>query len=209
MKRLFIVVVVAFGMIGGMSAASAQDAAVGDIYQRSYDQEATQLYVQALTGFETMPAAEKGSYAYNVRRAWLLYVNGRHAEAVAAYDDALAKAPASAEAQLGKMLPLMALRRWADVDAAARLVLASSPHNYLAESRQAWALYNLGRFADAHKAYAALVQLYPADVDMRAGMAWSLLKLGKSTDAAAEFRRVLELAPRHATARQGLGTAAP
>lgn len=204
MKAFFIVLVASVSLLTSASLLHAQDASVGEIYQRSYDHEATQQYDAALVGLEKMPAAEKASYPYLLRRAWLLYTNGRHAEAVAAYDAAIAKAPDGIEAQLGKTLPLMALRRWADVEKAARKVLASSPHHYLAESRLAWALYNLGRFSEALDAYKALAALYPADVEMQAGVGWALLKLGRKADAAASFRRVLELAPRHPTAREGL-----
>lgn len=183
------------------SSAYAQDAPTQ--YQKSYDLEVENKIQDSLTALEGVPAAQQ-TYVFHLRRGWLLYLLGRNTEAVTAYERALSITPASIEAQLGLMLPQMALRRWVDVEKAAQAILQRDALNYLATSRLAWAYYNLGRWADAATTYRRVLSVYPSDIEMRSGLGWSLLKQGKGADAAVEFRQILEVAPRHKLARDGL-----
>lgn len=205
-KRWVLVVswmlLLALAPLGGR-AAWAQDAP--SLLQESYEQEAMGRVQDALATLERIPGASQG-YVFHLRRGWLLYLVGRHADAVPAYERAIAAAPASIEARLGVMLPLMAQRRWIDADRQGREVLKRDAVNYLASSRSAFCAYNLGRWADALPLYRKMVEHYPSDVEMRAGLGWTLLKLGNGAEAARAFREVLELAPKHASAKEGLRT---
>ena len=55
----------------------ALGADVPELYQRSYEQEATSAFRSALSTLDALPTAEKGDYTFKVRRAWLLYLDGR------------------------------------------------------------------------------------------------------------------------------------
>lgn len=176
------------------------------LFQQSYDLEAENKLAESLAVLERIPAGSQG-YVYHFRRGWLLYLLGRHADAVASYERAITRSSATIEARLGLMLPQMALRRWVDVEKTALAVLERDSLNYLATSRLAWSHYNLGRWEDAAAVYRRVLTSYPSDVEMRAGLGWSLLKQGKAAEATVEFRAVLEIAPRHAIAREGLQAA--
>jgi tetratricopeptide (TPR) repeat protein len=175
--------------------------------QRSYDEEALGHLDAALAALDEVPASSSTTYVVALRRGWLFYRLGRTAEAISDYKRAVDLAPASIEARVGLLAPLAALRRWVDVDAAAREVLKKDPGNYQATIRLAFAQYSLAKFADAAATYRALLAAYPSDVDVQGGLGWSLLKLGKKSDAAAVFTRTLEIAPRNALAADGLRAA--
>ncbi len=173
-------------------------------FQRSYDAEATGKNDAALAALDTLPAGQREGYVAELRRGWLLYRAGRHAESVTSYNKAIAASPAATEAKVGKLAPLLALRRWADAEATARDVLRKDPGNYTATLRLAFALWNQAKLAESEATYRALVQAYPADVDARAGLGWALVKLNRTRDAAQVFGEILEIAPQNALAQDGL-----
>jgi tetratricopeptide (TPR) repeat protein len=193
--------------IGCGVAQAEADGGAADQFQRSYDSEAAGKTADALAALEALPAPQHDGYVAQLRRGWLLYKLGKHAEAIDAYARASALEPRSVEARVGVLLPAMALRRWADVESGAREVLRLDPGNYLASLRLAFAVYNLGRYPESALIYKRLVEGYPSDVEVRSGLGWSLLKSGKAAEAAAEFRAVLEIAPKNALAGEGLKAA--
>jgi tetratricopeptide (TPR) repeat protein len=186
------------------SGIALADGGAGDQFQRSYDAEAVGKPQDALTALDSLPAPQHDGYVAQLRRGWLLYKLGKFAEASDAYAKAVALEPRSVEARVGALLPAMALRRWADVEAGAREAVKLDPGNYLANLRMAFAVYNLGRYPEAVTLYRKLLEGYPSDVEVRSGLGWSLLKAGKGVEAAAEFRAVLDVAPRNTLAAEGL-----
>ena len=181
--------------------------ATPDLYQQSYEQEALGAYRSALASLERLPATDKQAYVYALRRGWLLYLDGQLDASAAAYDTAIARAPAAIEPLLGKLLPLLAARRWADAEMVGRRLLALDPKSALGRARTAHALHNLGRYGEAEQLYRSLIGDYPADVDARAGLGWALLQLGRSQEARECFDAVLQVAPKHASAQAGQAAA--
>ena len=173
-------------------------------FQRSYEEEAAQHWDRALEALDALPSPQKAGYLAELRRGWLLYQAGRHADAVGAYGRAATLEKSSIEARVGALAPLLALRRWADVESGCRDVLQRDPANYLAGVRLAFAVFSVGRFAEAEELYRKTMLYYPSDADIRAGLAWSLLKLGKRNDARKAFLEALESAPRSQLALDGL-----
>jgi tetratricopeptide (TPR) repeat protein len=143
----------------------------------------------------------------HVRRGWLHYCLGRHADAVAAYAAAIKLEPDSVEARVAQLLPLMAASKWSELIKAAQDTLKRDPQNYLALQRMAYAQYNSQRFPEAEQSYRRLVKLYPGDVEMRAALGWAVLRMGKQPEASELFHAVLELSPKHASASAGLQAA--
>ncbi len=187
-----------------LAAPTAQAASATELYQQSFALESAGSYAAALARMETLAAQGEDDYLLHLRRGWLLYLNGKYVDAVAAYEAARDEVPTSAEAILGATLPLMALRRWGDAEEACRDLLKQAPGNYLAMSRLAYVLYNAGNYAASEEAYREVVAQYPSDNDLRAGLGWALLRLGRADDAAAEFRSVLRTVPGHVSAGDGL-----
>lgn len=177
------------------------------IWQRSYILEARGEHADALATLNELPDKDRTDYLFLVRRAWLLYLTGRHQEAIGAYRQAIEAAPKAVEPRAGILAPLIALRRFQDAEAEARAALRLDGDNHTVSRNLAWALYNLGRFEDAERVYRRVLALHPSDLAMRAGVGWCLLRRGRPRAAEAEFREVLRFAPENAAARSGLATA--
>ncbi len=202
--KRWILLMVTVTALGGSVVRVASAESDADLFQKSYDSEAVGKLPEALAALDKLPAERRDAYVAQLRKGWLLYKLGRSADAIEPYNKAIALEPGGVEARVGVMLPLMALRRWADTETTAREVLKRDPGNYLATIRFAFTVYSLGRFGEAEAAYKRVIELYPSDVDARAGLGWSQVKLGKLADAAKEFRTVLAISPRNALAQDGM-----
>jgi len=203
----FIVVVLGCALTVFAPAPAVADGGAADVFQASYDAEALGKWQDALAAVERLPSPQKNSYVAHLRRGYLLYVLAKYADSVDAYSKAAGLAAGAVEPRVGALGPLVALRRWADVERVAREVLKLDPANYLANLRLAYAYYNLARYGEAALLYKKLADLYPGDVEVRSGLGWSLLKAGKAAEGASQFRSILEIAPKHALAREGLTAA--
>ncbi|MFO0757965.1 MAG: tetratricopeptide repeat protein [Byssovorax sp.] len=205
-KRMMVVVCLGIGLAGMSGEAGAGDTAA-DLFQKSYDYEAVGKLNDALGALDQLPSPRHECYVAHLRRGWLLSRLGRSPESIDAYGKAITAEPRSVEAKVGVLVPLMALRRWADTEAMAREALKLDPGNYLAGLRLAFSVYSLGRYAESAMLYRKLLDAYPSDVEVRAGLGWALLKSGKAADAAKEFREVLEIAPKNVLSLDGLKAA--
>jgi len=186
------------------SLAAANGNTVTELYQQSFSLETSGAYAAALDRMDQAAASGETGYLLHLRRGWLLYLNGKYADAVVAYEAAIAEQPRSAEAMAGLTLPLMALRRWSDAEAACLNLLKVAPGNYLGMSRLAWVQFSAGQYAEAEAAYRNVLIQYPSDNDMRAGLGWSLLRQGRSAEAREAFKAVLRTVPGHVSAGQGI-----
>ena len=177
-------------------------------WQASYVAEAASNFDAALAALEQLPFAQRQGYLANLRRGWLNYCTGRHAESAAAYAVAIKLEPDSVEARVAQLLPLMASGRWPDLIKAAQETLKHDPQNYLALQRMAYAQYSSQHFPEAEQTYRHIVKLYPSDVEMRVALGWAVLRMGKQSEASELFRSALELSPKHVGATTGLQAAA-
>jgi tetratricopeptide (TPR) repeat protein len=194
----------ALAVVLSLTAAAPRAEASPDVWRRSYALEARGDVRGALGAIEALPDGDRAGYLYALRHAWLLYLAGRHDDAVTAYRQAEALSPRAVEPRVGELLPLMALRRWQETEQRAREVLRLDADNYLASRRLALALYQLGRFDDAREVYQQVSARYPGDLEMVTGAAWCDLRRGRRDEAATAFRSVLSVSPDDATATAGL-----
>jgi tetratricopeptide (TPR) repeat protein len=186
-----------------LSATAVARAEPGDAWRLSYAAEARGDHAAALAALEKAGGGPV-AYVLALRRGWLLHLAGRHADAVASYQQALALEPRAVEARLGAMLPLMALRRWKDAERLGEEALAIAPGDPTTRARLAWIDYSQAQWQKAEQRYREALAAWPASAELRTGLGWSLLKQGKHREARAELERVLTFAPDHAPAREGL-----
>lgn len=184
--------------------ASAAGPTVPELYEQSYGQEALRDYAGALATLQQLPTRQQQTYVFSLRKAWLLYLSARYAEAAPVYKHAIQLAPKAVEPRLGLSLAQMGLRSWLDAEKTLTGVLELDPKSYLGLSRLAWTRYSLGRFGPAEATYRQVLELYPADIEMQAGLGWALVKQGKTAEAKSAFEAVLEVAPRHTASQDGL-----
>ncbi len=184
-------------------AAWAQGAPA-DLFRQSYAAETRGDFTSALELMEKLGPAGSG-YVGTLRKGWLHYLAGRHAQAATAYQKAAALEPAAVEPRLGAMLPLMALRRWKDAERLGGEALLLAPNDFTAVSRLAWIHYSQLQYAEAEPLYRRAVVSWPANAEMRTGLGWTLLKLGRNREAREAFEAVLAFAPDQLSAREGLG----
>lgn len=177
------------------------------VWKASYTAESAGQFQAALSALTELPAPQRDGYFASFRRGWLLYRLNQHAESVAAYKLAAVAEPASIEARVGLLLPLMALTRWNDVAALAEDVLKRDPENYLALQRLAFAKFSSEHFPEAEVVYRRLVEHYPSDIEMRAALGWVCLRMGKQKEAVGLFKQVLEISSEHVSATAGLRAA--
>ncbi len=139
---------------------------------------------------------------------WLYAEIDRHAEAVAAFRQAITLDP-SLEPELRFEIGEQLL--WADKPREAipllESVRAARPRDTEATRRLALAYRWVDRHAEADALYRTLLAADPGDADARTGLAWSLLWRDRYRNASAEFARALERNPRDPDALVGLSRA--
>jgi len=187
----------------GTLAAQDQGSAA-DLYRRSYAAESKGDYDEALDLMKRVHVPRSGGYVLHLRTGWLLYLNGKHAQAVVEYRKASRLKPAAIEPLLGVMLPLMAERKWKEAMRVGLAVLEKAPADFTAQSRIAYIRYQQGRYPEAEKWYRKALEGYPSNVEMRTGLGWSLLRQNRFKEAEHEFRSVLNVAPDHASSQEGI-----
>jgi tetratricopeptide (TPR) repeat protein len=194
-------------LFASLFVTPAHAGGITDALKSSYAYEAQGKYAEALAAITGQAATGDSLYLVAVRRGWLNYLAGQHADAVLAYKEALALHPRAVEALVGQAAPLIALKRWPEAQTACTQALEIAPGNYLAASRLAWVLYSQGKYAEAAIRYQSVVEQFPADLEMRAGLAWAWLRSGKVSEARQTFAWILEVSPTNASAKDGLTAA--
>lgn len=202
-KERWTLLLVVLGLVMVASAPVTGDDG-GGYFTLSVQLEQSGKLVDSLDALNKIQDDRSDSYMVTLRKGWLLYSLGRYEESVVQYRKAIKARPESLEARLGVMLPLLAWKKWVDVEKVGLEALALDGKNYLAHSRLAYAYYNLERWSKAEEHYKAVVDLYPGDVEMRSGYGWSLFKQGKFEAARTQFKEILQLFPAHSASLEGL-----
>lgn len=183
------------------------DEDVADLYRASYALEARNDAAGALAKMQQVQAQRGATYFVRARIGWLAYLAGQYAPSIRAYNDAIRMKPKSVEARLGLTLPLLAEKRWRDLDRACREVLKLAPSDMKARARLAHALYSVGNYPDSATRYRKLIEEYPSDLTFQTGLGWAVLKMGRRAEARTTFQQVLAVSPDNASARAGMAAA--
>jgi tetratricopeptide (TPR) repeat protein len=179
-------------------------AQVASLYRESYRLEAAADPRGALLKMKEIRAKAGASYFVALRSAWLAHVAGDHPAAEAGYGEAISLAPKAVEPRLGLTLPLLAQRKWRDLERASREVLALDSNNGVARARLAAALYALANYPDSAVVYRKLLEDFPAELDHQTGLGWCLARMGRRAEARQLFAAVLAVSPDNVNAQQGM-----
>jgi protein O-mannosyl-transferase len=147
--------------------------------------------------------------------AWLAHYNlgnvrmkqGRTAEAIRAYEQAVQLRPDLAEAQCGLGVALLCVDRRGEAIPHLQAALLVRPAMAEAHTALANAFAANGRLGEALPHYAEAVRLKPADANFQFNLGNALLQSGRFQEAAAHLREAVRLDPTDAQARQALAAA--
>jgi tetratricopeptide (TPR) repeat protein len=209
MKTRFYALIAAVGIASAtvlVGPGYAQDPAtqVAGLYRDSYSLETNRDYPASLAKMREIKTKAGSSYFVSLRVGWLSYAAGDFTAAEAGYREAIAAAPKAVEAKLGLTLPLLAAKKWRDLERACRDVIAVDPNNAVARARLAHALYSLGNYPDSATEYRKLSEEYPSELDHQTGLGWALVRMGRKGEAKQVFAAVVGVSPDNVNARQGL-----
>jgi len=99
-------------------------------WQASLNAEQKGQWDDAIKALADVHKTHPKSYQLAVRLGWLHCNNRDYKTSESFYDQALKLAPLAIEAKLGRLSPLLAQARYADVETQANQVLKADPHNY-------------------------------------------------------------------------------
>lgn len=197
-------ILVAFVLMMLFPAQAKADDDFAEYFELSFGHESQGNYQAALEKIKKAIQLRPNHYTAILRAGWLCYMLGENNNSIQYYKKAIQASPNAIEPRLGVMMPLMALKNWAQAEKFGREVMAIDKANYYATSRLAWILYSQGQYANALRFYQKLVELYPSDIEMKLGVGWTYLKMGKKEMAKRYFSEVLEVRRTNVRALQGM-----
>jgi hypothetical protein len=190
------------GVILALALPASADPYAADVFAASYKLEAKKQYGDAAKSME--PLAAKGNEFAQLRVAWLAYLQGKYDISEKAYAVVIERKPQAIEARLGRMLPLMAAKRWDDAIAEGNAVLALSAWDYAAHVRILACEEALGQWDGLEKHAIQLVAVFPSDATALVYLARARANKGDTTAAKEAYDQVLERAPSNAEAQAQL-----
>lgn len=170
-------------------------------YYQSYNYEKMGDYKDAIRSI--MPVYEKypQGYTVNLRLGWLYYLDKKYANSIKFYKNAEYIIPSSVEPTLGMALPLMAQKRWSDVENLMYKVIKIDYYNYYANLRLAIALRMENKLNQAKKIVDKMLALYPTDVNFLDELGLIYFADGRKKYAKSVFGNVLVLDPQNVIAK--------
>jgi tetratricopeptide (TPR) repeat protein len=195
--RLLTLSLVACCLAGAVPAAAA-DPQVAEAFAASYKLEAKKNFAEAAKPME--PLAGKGNDLAQLRLAWLAYLQGKYDASEQAYAVVIERKPTALEPRLGRMLPLMAAKRWDDAIAEGQAVLGQSAWDYNAHVRMLACEEALGHWDVVETHAMNLATVFPSDATALVYLARAKAQKGDKAAAREAYDRVLERVPAHAEA---------
>lgn len=187
----------------GSAPAAGRDYLL-EAFQKAYRYEKAKNYVEAAAALASIQPEKSYEYLLHVRLGWLYYQAGHNDAARIHYDRAVRLAPRAVEPLLGLQLPLLAQKKYADAEMAARQTLWLHPKNYYANLRFAFALRMQLRFADAERINQTMLEMYPSDASFLLEQALTYSGQKRADDARKLYRQVLWMSPNDTIATQAL-----
>jgi tetratricopeptide (TPR) repeat protein len=182
----------------GTALPAAADPQVAEAFASSYKLEARKQYVDAAKPLEAL--ANKGNEFAQLRLAWLAYLQGKYDDSERIYAAVIERRPSSLEPRLGRMLPLMAAKRWDDAIAEGQAALTQSAWDYTAHVRLLACEEALGRWEVVETHAANLAAAFPSDATALIYLARAKAHKGDKVAARETYDQVLVRAPANAEA---------
>lgn len=198
--------VAAIVVVGAAAAnkTTSNATTVQDAFTQSQQSEQAQKYDEAIRSL--LPVLQKSprDYVVNLRLGWLYYLAGNYANSVQHYQTAVFAEPKAVEPRIGLTLPLLAQRRYADLETTAREAVRLDANNYYANLRLAYAMRMQLKFSQAEMIDRHMLELYPTDKTFLLEAAYAQWGRANYREAERNFRLVLLLDPTNADAQKGL-----
>ncbi|WP_456396582.1 tetratricopeptide repeat protein [Desulfurobacterium sp.] len=191
------------GMFSTAHALSYNDIKLA--YHKSFTYEKTKDYRDAIKVLMPIYKTYPNGYTVNLRLGWLYYLMGKYKNSEVHYRKAIEAIPSSIEAKLGLALPLMAEKRWSDVESLMYKVLKTDYYNFYGNLRLAIALRNEDKGKLAEQISRKMLALYPSNVAFLTELGLDLIAQGKKKEAYSIFNDVLILDPENTVAKYYLG----
>ncbi len=144
-----------------------------------------------------------------LRNAYMLYMQGRFKDSVAAYQRVLELNPDSIDALLGIVTPLMAQLKWSEATGYANKVLDMSKWHYTAHAQLLVIQEAEKKWKDLADHAKALSKRYPSDATTWVYLARAHAWLGNVPAAVEAYRQVLPIVPGHIEATKYIEVKAP
>jgi tetratricopeptide (TPR) repeat protein len=181
-------------------AVSTVSHAQQDPWADSYKLELAGKYADAQALIEPLATRPSPSEFAVLRSAWLLYLQGKYADAEKRYMRAAEINPRSLEAWLGVMLPQMASYKWGDAIKSGQHVTAANTWDYNANVRMMACEEAMSRWSDLAVHAAAMAARYPADATILVYWARAAAAQRDTRKARDLYLQVLERSPGHVEA---------
>jgi len=185
--------------------AQKQQDWIQEAYHKSYFYEGLEKFDAAIKTLAPVLKNFSNGYTVNLRHGWLFYRLGRYGNSKRHYDAAIKAAPASLEAKLGLLLPLLAQERYAEAEGVCYQILRVDFFNYYGNLRLIKSLRKQGKSNLALKVTYKMLDINPSDVYFLAESGLLYVQLKKPDKVASVFRAVLILDPENLRAREHLG----
>lgn len=173
-----------------------------DAFQKSYIQEATGDYLQAVSTLKEI--YDEKSYEINLRLGWLTYLSGNFTESKAYYNRAINLMPYAIEARYGYIYPMAAMGNWSEVIVQYDKILEITPNSSIAMHRLGLIYYGREEYDKALRLFEKVVNLYPFDYDALSMLAWTNFRLNNIREAKILFQKALLNTPNGTSAIEGL-----
>lgn len=150
------------------------------------------------------PGVDRSFAVSEANLANVLVEEGRHDEALAAYDRALAERPAYANGRLARAGLLRKIGRVDEAEAELRAILAADPDEWYARYDLGRILLDRGDSEAAARAFADAARTWPPEPRLHFALGVALRRSGEPAGAAAAFREALRRDPASTDARWNL-----
>jgi tetratricopeptide (TPR) repeat protein len=183
------------------SADASSDATPAEAYKNSFIAEKALDYEEAIRHLIPLKDMPLYKYAAQFRLGWLYYCTANYANSRNAYQNALKVQPASLEARVAYLLPVLAQGSYEEAETIAKQITDTDRFNYFANVRLAYALRMQRKFSPAEKVDLQMLQYYPSDVTIMTEL--GLAKLGQQQQEPARkiFTEILAVDPDNVTAK--------
>jgi len=197
MKSIYILIVFLFASnVYGMTDKEIQEA-----YEKSYKYEKAENYNDAIKSIIPVFKEYPDTYTVNLRLGWLYYLNKKYANSLENYTSAIKVLPASLEAKLGYILPLLGQERYQKAEEEAFIIIKTDHYNYYGNLRFAYALRMQKKYDEAEKINLKMLAIYPVDVLYLTEYALTKHGQGDTKTAVSTFYNILILDPENVTAK--------